>query len=85
MLEMVDPRLQDLESFEAINQDEAIRQIVLRMAGLARGGRLPGFIAAVDSDAELDDETKETVLELARNESFLLAAEDYLRATRFLH
>jgi len=85
VLEMVDPRLQDLESFEAINQDEAIRQIVLRMAGLARGGRLPGFIAAVDSDAELDDETKETVLELARNESFLLAAEDYLRATRFLH
>jgi len=82
---MVDPRLQDLESFEAINQDEAIRQIVLRMAGLARGGRLPGFIAAVDSDAELDDETKESVLELARNESFLLAAEDYLRATRYLH
>jgi hypothetical protein len=82
---MVDPRLQDLESFEAINQDEAIRQIVLRMAGLARGGRLPGFIAAVDSDADLDDETKETVLELARNESFLLAAEDYLRATRYLH
>jgi hypothetical protein len=85
VLEMVDPRLQDLESFEAINQDEAIRQIVLRMAGLARGGRLPGFIAAVDSDADLDDETKESVLELARNESFLLAAEDYLRATRYLH
>jgi hypothetical protein len=82
---MVGPRLQDLESFEAINQDEAIRQIVLRMAGLARGGRLPGFIVAVDSDADLDDETKETVLELARNESFLLAAEDYLRATRYLH
>jgi hypothetical protein len=81
----MDPRLQDLESFEAINQDEAIRQIVLRMAGLARGGRLPGFIAAVDSDADLDDETKETVLELARNESFLLAAEDYLRATQLYH
>jgi hypothetical protein len=82
---MVDPRPQDLESFEAINQDEAIRQIVLRMAGLARGGRLPGFIAAVDADAELDDETKETVLELARSESFLLAAEDYLRATQHYH
>ena len=82
---MVDPRLQDLESFEAINQDEAIRQIILRMAGLARGGRLPGFIAAVDSDADLDDETKETVLELARSESFLLAAEDYLRATHYFH
>ena len=81
---MVDPRLQDLESLEAINQDEATRQIVLRMAGLARGGRLPGFIAAVDSDGDLDDETKETVLELARNESFLLVAEDYLLAPRYL-
>jgi hypothetical protein len=82
---MVDPRLRDLESLEAINQDEATRQIVLRMAGLARGGRLPGFIAAVDSDGDLDDETKKTVLELARNESFLLVAEDYLLATRYLH
>jgi hypothetical protein len=82
---MVDPRLQDLEYLEAINQDEATRQIVLRMAGLARGGQLPGFIAAVDHDPELDDETKQEVLELARNESFLLAAEDYLRATRRFH
>ncbi len=82
---MVDPRLQDLEYLEAINQDEPTRQIVLRMAGLARGGRLPGFIAAVDRDPELDDQTKAEVLELARNESFLLAAEDYLRATRRLH
>jgi hypothetical protein len=82
---MVDPRHHDLESLEAINQDEAIRQIVLRLAGLARGGRLPGFIAAVDSDSDLDDETKETVLELARNESFLLAAENYLLATQHYH
>jgi hypothetical protein len=82
---MVDPRLQDLESLEAINQDEASRQIVLRLAGLARSGRLPGFIAAVDSDSDLDDETKETVLELARNESFLLVAEDYLLATQHYH
>jgi hypothetical protein len=75
----------DLEALEAINQDAAVRQIILRMAGLARGGRLGGFIAAVDSDAELDEETKETVLELARDETFLLAAEDYLRATRRYH
>jgi hypothetical protein len=82
---MGDPRLQDLEYLEAINQDEATRQIVLRMAGLARDGQLPGFVAAVDHDPELDDETKQDVLELARNESFLLAAEDYLRATRRSH
>ena len=82
---MVDPRLQDIEYLEAINQDEPTRQIVLRMASLARAGQLPGFIAAVDHDPELDDQTKQEVLELARNESFLLAAEDYLRSTRHLH
>ena len=82
---MVGSWLQDLESLEAINQDAAVRQIVLRMAGLARGGRLSGFVAAVHGDEELDAETKDTVLELASDASFLLAAEDYLRATSHLH
>jgi hypothetical protein len=75
----------DLEALEAINQDAAVRQIVLRMAGLARDGRLGSFRAAVSLDAELDEETKGTVLELAGDEAFLLVAEDYLRATRRLH
>ena len=82
---MLDRRPHDLEPLEALNQDEASRQIVLRMAGLARDGRLPGFIAAIDRDPELDDETKESLFELARSESFLLAAEDYLRQTRRYH
>jgi len=77
--------VQDIESLEAINQDAVVRQLVLRMAGLARGGRLPGFVAAVGSDTELDAETKATVLELARDETFLLVAEDYMRATAYLH
>jgi hypothetical protein len=77
--------IQDLESLEAINQDESVRQIVLRMAGLARGGRLGGFVVAVREDDELDTETKQTVLELARDESFLLAAEEYLRSCRRYH
>jgi len=77
--------VQDLESLEATNQGEQVRQIVLCMAGLARGGRLPGFVAAVGEDAELDAETKATVLELASDETFLLAAEDYMRATTYLH
>ena len=42
-------------------------------------------LAAVGADAELDAETKATVLELARDETFLLACEDYMRATSFLH
>jgi hypothetical protein len=82
---MLEPYGRHLEALEAINQDAAVRQIILRMAGLARGGRLGGFIDAVDSDADLDDETKATVLELASDETFLLAAEDYLRATRRYH
>ena len=76
--------MQDIESLETINQDELVRQVVLRTAGLARG-RLPGFVATVGADAEFDAETKTTVLELARDETFLLACEDYMRATAYLH
>jgi hypothetical protein len=79
------PWVRDLESLEAINQDDDIRDLVLRMANLARGGHLGDFIAVVDSDEELDQETKNTVLELAREETFLLAAEDYLRICRRYH
>lgn len=79
------PWVQDIESLEAINQDELVRQLILRMAGLARGGGLPGFLAAVGEDTELDAQTKATVLELARDETFLLACEDYMRATAYYH
>jgi hypothetical protein len=82
---MLVPWVRDLESLEAINQDDDIRDLVLRMANLARGGQLGDFIAVVDSDEELDQETKNTVLELARDETFLLAAEDYLRICRRYH
>jgi hypothetical protein len=82
---MLEPGGRDLEYFEAINQDAAVRQIVLRMAGLARGGRLGGFIDAVNSDVDLDEDTKADVRELASDETFLLAAENYLRATYYLH
>jgi hypothetical protein len=82
---MVLPYARDLESLEAINQDDDIRQLVLRMANLAGRGHLGDLIAVVDSDDELDQETKDMVLELARDETFLLAAEDYLRTCRTYH
>ena len=82
---MLLPWARDLESLEAINQDDDIRQLVLRMANLAHRGSLGDFIAVVDSDEELDQETKDTVLELARDQTFLLAAEDYLRTCRTFH
>jgi hypothetical protein len=77
--------VQDLESMEAVNRDALIRGPVPRMAGLVRGGRLDGFIGAVGSNADLDDESKATVLALARDETFLLAAEGYMRAGSYLH
>jgi hypothetical protein len=80
----VRPWVQDIESLEAINLDELVRRHVLRMAGLAQGGRLPGFLAALGEDTQLDAETKATVLELARDETFLLACEDYTRAAAYL-
>jgi hypothetical protein len=81
----VQVRVQDIEAFEAVTQDELVRPLLLRMAGLVRHGKLPGFVAAVGADEELDAETKATVLELARDETFLLAAEDYMRSTAYLH
>jgi hypothetical protein len=82
---MLLPWARDLESLEGINQDDDIRQLVLRMAKLARRGHLGDFIDVLDSDEDLDQQTKDTVLELARDETFLLAAEDYLRTCRTLH
>lgn len=68
---------------EAVSQDEFVRGVVLRLAGLARDGRLDGLIAAVGSDEELDGDTKAAVLARPRDETFLLAAEDDLRACSY--
>ncbi len=54
------------------------------MAGLVRGGRLGRFIHVVNADPELDEHTRAWVLGLA-NESFLLAADEYLSRCRTLH
>jgi hypothetical protein len=75
----------DIESLEGLHQDEAVRDVVLRMAVLARGGRLGCFVDAVDADADLDAETKAAVLELAGERAFLLAFEDYSRRCRYYH
>jgi hypothetical protein len=73
----------DVEALEAVTQDKLVRRIVLRMAGLPCGGPLPVFGAAVGSDAELDAETKATVLELVRDKALLLAARESMRATTY--
>ncbi len=77
--------LQDIESLEAISQNDEAKQIFLRMAAMSQAGRLSSFLAELAHDQELDDETKVTLSELARDHSFLLAVEDYLRRTQIFH
>jgi hypothetical protein len=77
--------LQDLESLEAISQDDEAKQIFLRMAALSRDGQMGSFLTELARDEDLDDETKGTLEELAKDDSFLLAVEDYVQRTRLLH
>jgi len=78
-------RLDDIEAFEAISQDQAARRIFLRMSAMSRAGSLPDFLEAVARDRELDEETKGQLAELAQEPSFLLAVEEYLRRTKLVH
>jgi hypothetical protein len=76
---------ENLESFEAINQDDVTRTLVLRMSALSQAGKLGPFLFELDHDAELDDMTKGTLTEIANDPSFLLAVEDYLHRTEIVH
>jgi hypothetical protein len=82
---MLDLWLQDLESLEAISQDADARRIFLKMAALSRAGRMGNFLTELQSDDEVDDHTKSTLAELAQDEGFLLAVEEYLRLTERFH
>jgi hypothetical protein len=82
---MVGTWLQDLESLEAISQDADAKRIFLRMAAMSREGQMGNFLTELADDEDLDDETKGTLTELARDSSFLLAVEDYVQRTQRLH
>ena len=77
--------LDDIESLEAISQNEDARRIFLRMASLSQTGRTPSFVMEIALDQELDAVTKGRLVELAQDESFLLAVEDYLFRTNRMH
>jgi hypothetical protein len=75
----------NLESFEAINQDDVTRDLVLRMSALSQAGKLGPFLFELERDGELDDLTKGALVEIASDQSFLLAVEDYLVRTEIVH
>jgi hypothetical protein len=77
--------LEDLESLEAISQDTEARTIFSRMAAMSQEGRLGTFLAELAGTPELDDFTKGTLSEIAKDEAFLLVVDDYLHRTQVLH
>jgi hypothetical protein len=77
--------LHDLESLEAISQDDDTRRIFLRMAAMSHAGHMSHFLAEVAGDLELDDDTKGHLAELAHDKSFLFAVEEYVQRTRRVH
>ena len=55
------------------------------MAAMSRDGNMSNFLSELARDEDLDDETKGTLKELAEDNTFLLAIEDYLQRTTVLH
>jgi hypothetical protein len=82
---MLDSWLHDIESLEAVTQDDDTRRLCLRMAAMSQAGTLAPFLADLRRDEELDEGTKGTIAEIAEDETFLLAVEDYVRRTRLFH
>ena len=77
--------LRDLESLEAISQDEVTRDLFLRMARLSQKQGLEPFLVELQDDADLDDSTKGMLTEIAEDPTFLLAVEDYVQKTQIVH
>ncbi len=77
--------LEDIESLEAISGDKQTRDLFLRMAQMSQSGRIVPFLDELERDADLDDVTKGTLAEIATDETFLHAVEDYVCRTRALH
>jgi hypothetical protein len=77
--------LQDLESLEAISQDDLTRDLFLKMAWLSKRGSLQPFLVELQDDDDLDEGTKGTLTEIAEDPSFLLAVEDYVTRTQIVH
>jgi rubrerythrin len=77
--------LRDLESLEAISQDDDTRRIFLRMAELQHAGRTSTFLDELEDDPEVDEDVKGSLAEIAQDAAFLLALEDYVHRTRAIH
>jgi hypothetical protein len=55
------------------------------MAAMSRDGQMGNFLTELARDEDLDDETKGTLRELAEDNTFLMAVEDYVSRTEVFH
>jgi hypothetical protein len=78
-------RLQAIEALEEISQDEGARTLFLRMAALQRAGMTPAFLIELARDADVDEEMKGSLAEIAQDVTFLQALEEYVHRTRRVH
>jgi hypothetical protein len=76
---------ENLESLEAIRQDEDTCDLVLRMSALSRAGKLGPFLLELAHDDELDEMTKGTLTEIAQDRNFLHTVEEYFQRTEIFH
>jgi hypothetical protein len=55
------------------------------MAELQRAGRTSSFLDELEDDPEVDEDVKGSLAEIAQDQRFLLALEDYVQRTRRFH
>src|SRR5207237_374320 len=63
----------------------AASDLFLRMAHLSGAGELNRFLFELSESEELDAETKAVFAEVAQDRTFLVALEEYVHRTHFLH
>jgi hypothetical protein len=78
-------RPDDLETLEEVSQNAEARDLFLRMAHLSGAGELNRFLFELSESEEIDAETKAVFTEVALDRTFLLALEEYVHRTSFLH
>jgi hypothetical protein len=74
--------LEQIEALEAISQNEDARRLFLHMAQMSQVGRLEPVLMQLEWSEDFDDDTRQGLIDLARDRSFLLALDDYVRRTR---
>jgi hypothetical protein len=76
---------ENLESLEAIRQDELTCDLVRRMSALSQAGKLGPFLLELAHDADLDEVTKDNLTEIAQDRNFLHTVEEYFQRTEIFH